>query len=453
MKQRVNWYVLGLAAFVLASMGVVWLAWSFGAPDPVAAEEAVAVEEEPEPAAEPPPTAPEAPIRVQAASPTPAPAAVAGEQPEVFTGVSGKVVNSRALPVADAYVRFMVAGEEQWIRTDGQGIFNWQQPTGTDLRNMTAQAAAPAYAPSPALPIQPGVEALLRLGDGGRMRGRVIDASGTPIKGYLLAVDEARVELPLPGGARVYPPQPFSSDDGTFELGPLQPGRFDLRAQAPDLAPGFSRDVVVAAGQTTDGIVIVVSAGAKVRGRVTSATDGKPVERARVMVFDPNSAMPSKVAVTDATGSYEVTGVPQGRRSLRVQSEGFLAEMASGIEVPASVEVVRDVQLRQGAPGERFSFQGIGATLGKDERGIVIANLMDDSPGAKAGLQAGDVIVSVDRVAASGMQVGQVVELIRGEAGVPVTLEVERGGVRQTVTIERGRVVVKSPHGPQGPGE
>ena len=130
---------------------------------------------------------------------------------------------------------------------------------------------------------------------------------------------------------------------------------------------------------------------------------------------------------------------------MRIQSEGFLTELTSGIEVPSAGEVVRDVQLRQAEPDERYSFQGIGATLGRNDRGIFIARLLDDAPAARAGLQAGDVILTVDRVPTSGMQVGQVVEMILGEAGVPVSLEIERNGVLLTVTVERGRVVVKSP--------
>ncbi len=163
------------------------------------------------------------------------------------------------------------------------------------------------------------------------------------------------------------------------------------------------------------------------------------------MLFDPTAKLPPQTVMTDAAGEFRVPGVAAGRRSLRIQSEGFLTELASGIDVPSAGEVVRDVQLRQAEPDERYSFQGIGATLGQNDRGIFIARLLDDAPAARAGLQAGDVILTVDRVAAAGMQVGQVVEMILGEAGVPVSLEIERNGVLLTVKVERSRVVVKSP--------
>ena len=199
-------------------------------------------------------------------------------------------------------------------------------------------------------------------------------------------------------------------------MGPLQPGRFDLRAQAPDLVLGFARDVPVVSGEVTSGIVIALSAAAVVRGRVTAASDGLPIERARVTLLDPTAVRPPQTAVTDAAGEFRMPGVAAGRRSLRVQIEGYLTELAGGIDVPSAGEVVRDVQLRQGEPDERYGFQGIGATLGKNDRGVFIAQLLDDAPAARAGLQAGDVILTVDGVAAAGIQVGQVVEMILGEA-------------------------------------
>lgn len=363
-----------------------------------------------------------------------------------FTGVFGRVLDERDQAVGDAFIRLHAAGDDVWIRTDEQGIFTWQPPPESDVRGLTAQAVSPTHASSAAQPVQPGVEAMLHVGPGSTVRGRVVDATGAPVKGFLIAIYDARIEVAMPGGARAFAPQPFTQDDGSFELGPLQPGRFDLRAQAPDLAPGFARDVPVVSGQVTSGIVIALSAGAVVRGRVTAASDGRPLERAHVMLFDPTATLPPRTAMTDAAGEFRVPGVAAGRRSLRIQIEEFLTELASGIDVPAAGEVVRDVQLRQAVPGERFLFQGIGATLGQTDRGIVIAQLMDDAPAARAGLQAGDVILTVDRVAAAGMQVGQVVEMIRGEAGVPVSLEIERNGQRLMVTVERSRVVAKSPH-------
>jgi hypothetical protein len=361
-----------------------------------------------------------------------------------FTGVFGRVLDERDQAVGDAFVRLRLAGRDELIRTNEQGIFTWQPPPEGDMRGLTAQAGSPRHAPSAAQPVQAGVEAILHVGPGGTVRGRVVDATGAPVKGFLIIIDDARIEVLMIGGTTAFAPQTFTQDDGSFELGPLQPGRFDLRAQTPDFAQGFARDVPVVSGQVTSGIVIALTASAVVRGRVTAARDGLPIERAQVTLFDPTGTLPPRTAMTDAAGEFRVPGVAAGRRSVRIRIEGFLTELVSGIDVPAAGEVVRDVQLRQAEPGESFSFQGIGVTLGQTDRGIVIAQLMDGTPAARAGLQPGDMILTVDRVATAGMRVGQVVDMILGEAGVPVSLEIERNGQWLTVTIERSRVVVKS---------
>lgn len=440
MRREEKLYTLGLAALVFASLGVLWLAANLSVPDQPAATDA---EEKPR----------HSPVDNAALSPG-GPEHKLEILPDVggpsqplfaFSGVFGRVLDERNQAVADASVRLRAGDDAEWTRTDIQGIFYWQPPPGNDARGLTAQAGSPRHAPSAVQTVQPGVEAILHVGPGGTVRGRVVDATGAPVKGFLIAIDNARIEVPMMDGAKTFTPQPFMQDDGGFELGPLQPGSFDLRAHAPDLASGLARDVSVVSGQVTSGIVIELSSVAVVRGRVTAASDGLPLEHARVMLFDPSDTLPPRTAVTDAAGEFRMPGVAAGRRSLRIQIEGFLTEQASGIDVPVAGEVIRDVQLRLADPGERYSFQGIGVTLGQTDRGIVITRLMDDAPAARAGLQAGDMILTVDRVATTGMRVGQVVERILGEAGVPVSLEIERNGHLLTVTVERSRVVVKSP--------
>ncbi|MHB9096596.1 MAG: carboxypeptidase regulatory-like domain-containing protein [Syntrophales bacterium] len=432
--------MMGLAALVLASLGVVWMTWNLEAPDQPAATDA---EETPGHSS----VDNAVPLLGDGEHKSRILLDVGGpSQPLVaFTGVFGRVLDERDQAVGDAFVRLRAADDAEWIRTNKQGIFYWQPPPESDVRGLTAQAGSPRHAPSAVQPVQLGVEAILHVGPGGTVRGQVVDATGAPVKGFLIAIDNARIEVPMMGGATAFAPQPFAQDDGSFELGPLQPGSFDLRAHAPDLASGLARDVSVLSGQVTSGIVIELSSVAVVRGRVTAASDGLPIERAQVMLFDPTDTLPQRTAVTDAAGEFRMPGVAAGRRSLRIQIEGFQTEQTSGIDVPAAGEVVRDVMLRLADPGERYSFQGIGVTLGQTDRGIVITQLMDGAPAARAGLQAGDVILTVDRVAATGMRVGQVVEMILGEAGVPVSLEIERNGQLLTVTAERSRVVVKSP--------
>ncbi len=73
------------------------------------------------------------------------------------------------------------------------------------------------------------------------------------------------------------------------------------------------------------------------------------------------------------------------------------------------------------------SFQGIGAELGKRNDALVVISTLDESPAKKAGLLAGDVIVTVNGEDASGWSVEKTVNKIRGDKGTVVKLSVLRG--------------------------
>ncbi len=74
----------------------------------------------------------------------------------------------------------------------------------------------------------------------------------------------------------------------------------------------------------------------------------------------------------------------------------------------------------------------------------MIRELIEGQSAELYGLARGDRIVSVDRETTRDMTLEQIIERIRGEEGVPVSLEIEREGEgRFALEVERGRVVVK----------
>lgn len=90
--------------------------------------------------------------------------------------------------------------------------------------------------------------------------------------------------------------------------------------------------------------------------------------------------------------------------------------------------------------------EGIGVRIGfLDGYPAVIAPL-NDSPAEKAGLKPKDLIVKIDSTDAAGMSTDQAVELIRGDAGTEVKLEVLRSGEDKTreFKIIRGNIEVKT---------
>lgn len=92
------------------------------------------------------------------------------------------------------------------------------------------------------------------------------------------------------------------------------------------------------------------------------------------------------------------------------------------------------------------SFEGIGAVLMKRGDEILVENPMEGQPAFKAGLRAGDVIVSVDGKAVGGLELQKVVKRIRGSKGSTVVLTVQRLGEARDLTfsIERDHIEVKN---------
>ena len=91
------------------------------------------------------------------------------------------------------------------------------------------------------------------------------------------------------------------------------------------------------------------------------------------------------------------------------------------------------------------SYEGIGARVGTTASGSnFISDVFLGSPAELAGLQAGDGIVSVDGVSAIGMAVDDLVEIVKGESGTEVVLEIRRpwddSSSQMSVTVVRGVV-------------
>lgn len=124
---------------------------------------------------------------------------------------------------------------------------------------------------------------------------------------------------------------------------------------------------------------------------------------------------------------------------------------------PHSAVIAKSAWDEATARTQDASFEGIGAVMTWKEGRTRVENPMRGMPAHKAGLRAGDEVVSVDGKSVVGMALSQVVALIRGPRGTSVRLEVARTGVTGTVTITvvRSRVEMKNVSGellPEHPG-
>ncbi len=175
-----------------------------------------------------------------------------------------------------------------------------------------------------------------------------------------------------------------------------------------------------------------------VSGRVYSRSSGAPLAGARIVLG-------SRRGVTDGAGFFEIWGNDTALLTMVVSAPGYVGEMVSGIEFenqtnPFFYEISLDIE-SSGNGRRHLALVGIGARLLESEAGYEIADLLDDSPAVSEGLSPGDRLVAVDNLAVDDFSLHEVVELIRGQAGQPVTLMVERDGTFLEFTCIRERVI------------
>ncbi len=91
-------------------------------------------------------------------------------------------------------------------------------------------------------------------------------------------------------------------------------------------------------------------------------------------------------------------------------------------------------------------YGGIGSLIHQKGDSIYIAQPYEGFPAQKAGLKAGDRIVSLGGESATGKSVNEVSERLRGQAGTTIDVELERNGKILKKTLKRE--VVKLPNMP-----
>ncbi|MBR3163525.1 MAG: S41 family peptidase [Clostridia bacterium] len=90
------------------------------------------------------------------------------------------------------------------------------------------------------------------------------------------------------------------------------------------------------------------------------------------------------------------------------------------------------------------NFVGIGIYMVKDENydRIQVLTPIKNTPAEKAGIQPGDYILKVDGVEYKGSEMSKAADLIKGEEGTTVKLEILRGTETKEYEIKREKIVI-----------
>ena len=125
---------------------------------------------------------------------------------------------------------------------------------------------------------------------------------------------------------------------------------------------------------------------------------------------------------------------------------GIYTGLVNSLEDPYSVYYSAE-ELEELQMSTEGIYYGIGAYLSKaaTDEYCVISGVIENTPAEEAGLRADDIIYMVDGIEVAGMDITEVVSLIKGEEGTQVVLTLVREGESDYLEIPVERRKIESP--------
>jgi carboxyl-terminal processing protease len=132
----------------------------------------------------------------------------------------------------------------------------------------------------------------------------------------------------------------------------------------------------------------------------------------------------------------EYVDPPDEQELIRAAIQGMLTSLDphSGYLPPADYD-----EMREDTSGQ---FGGLGVEIIMEEDLIKVVSPIDDTPAARAGIMANDLIYEIDGLPVQGMTQDEAVEKMRGRVGTDVTLTVLREGVTDPIEFKLTRGII-----------
>ena len=124
--------------------------------------------------------------------------------------------------------------------------------------------------------------------------------------------------------------------------------------------------------------------------------------------------------------------------------EDAIRGMLSGLDPHSSfLNTSEFSDLKIGTTGQ---FGGLGIEVGMENGFVKVISPIDDTPAARAGIQASDLIIKLDDKTVKGMTLNDAVKIMRGKPNTEIVLTVVREGESKplVITIKREIIRVKS---------
>jgi len=125
----------------------------------------------------------------------------------------------------------------------------------------------------------------------------------------------------------------------------------------------------------------------------------------------------------------------------KVLLENAIRGLLSGLD-PHSSYLDKDAftELREGTSGE---FGGLGIVVGMEDGFVKVISPIDDTPAQRAGVNAGDLIIRLNKKNVKGMSLEDAVNIMRGKPDTDITLTIVREGADKPLKFEITRDIIK----------
>ena len=136
--------------------------------------------------------------------------------------------------------------------------------------------------------------------------------------------------------------------------------------------------------------------------------------------------------------------VDENKLDASILSQGAIEGMVEALDDPYTSYLTPETY-QLSLSSLEGKFEGIGAHVTVRDEQITIIAPIPDSPADRAGIRAGDVVLEINGVSASGMSLAEAVLIIRGPKGTSVRLLVLHQGEIEPEIIEIVRAEIELP--------
>ena len=241
----------------------------------------------------------------------------------------------------------------------------------------TLRMVAPGWDVDPMLRVEAGsTDVEIQLFEQGAVVGQVVDGeTGRGLSDFGLIVRKLNKQSKA-WGAKVAEQKFKGKKDGAFNLGGISEGTYVIQGDVRGYASSFSEPFTITQGMTTPDIVVRMTRGGTLKGRVIDSYTGDPIAGAEITTNDNNyidseftallsglqpSALTRAKIRTDSEGRFEVKLMTPETYQVKVSAGGYTPSVTNNVRVGDGLPTdLGMVQLAKGATVVGFVYDSDG---------------------------------------------------------------------------------------------